>query len=301
MEIEVRELQAQETELTDRGKIMRHEEFAIEQELVGLDSQEGQLLSKVQALSEDTAKAWKWVQDNRESFEQEVYGPPIISCSIKDPKYVAAIEVLLGKSDILAITAQTRNDLKKLNDHLNGTLNLADIQLRLATDTLAEHLTPMPTSDLQRYGLEGWAIDYIDGPEPVLSMLCGSRKLQESAVSLKDITEDQHNKLVQSKQCRGGWVAGSHLYRINSRSEYGAQATSTTTRYLGTPKWWTDRPVDSSAKRELQAKLGDIKQRLAALKQEIFPIRDKIKELKAAREELVTEIVSQIILISIAY
>jgi hypothetical protein len=32
-----------------------------------------------------------------------------------------------------------------------------------------------------------------------------------------------------------------------------------------------------------------------------LPIRDKIKELKAAREELYTEIVSQIILISIAY
>lgn len=261
------------------------------QELAALDTQQGQQLSKVESMSKDTAKAWKWIQENQGIFEQEVYGPPLISCSIKDPRYTAAIESLMSRSEILAITAQTKGDLKKLNDQLYGTMRLGDITIRGVTENLAEHgPPPLSASQLQQFGLDGWALDYIDGPEPVLSMLCGSRAINKSAVSLGDIPEEQHNRLLQT-QCRC-WVVGGHCYRTNVRAEYGSQAASTTTKSVNTPKFWTNQPIDSSAKREIQERLNSLSQNFEALKEQIMPVRTKVNELKAMREAVLEEVVS---------
>jgi hypothetical protein len=197
----------------------------------------------------------------------------------------------MSRSETLAITAQTKNDLKRLSDYLYGTMNLGDVTIRVATETLAEHdPAPLASSQLSRFGLDGWAIDYIDGPEPVLSMLCGSRGLNKSAVSLQDITEDQHNMLLQT-QCRC-WVVGSHCYRTNVRAEYGSQATSTTTRSVAAPRVWTDQAIDSSAKQEIQRTINNLNQTFTALKTQIKPVRDKITELQKSLGEISAEVVS---------
>ena len=290
-ETELGELQVQEKELREQGKKNREMSEKANQELAALDTQQGQQLSKVESMSKDTAKAWKWIQENQGIFEQEVYGPPLISCSIKDPRYTAAIESLMSRSEILAITAQTKGDLKKLNDQLYGTMRLGDITIRGVTENLAEHgPPPLSASQLQQFGLDGWALDYIDGPEPVLSMLCGSRAINKSAVSLGDIPEEQHNRLLQT-QCRC-WVVGGHCYRTNVRAEYGSQAASTTTKSVNTPKFWTNQPIDSSAKREIQERLNSLSQNFEALKEQIMPVRTKVNELKAMREAVLDEVVS---------
>jgi hypothetical protein len=242
-------------------------------------------------MSKDTATAWRWIQENQGEFEKEVYGPPLISCSIKDPRYIAAIESLMSRSEILAITAQSKGDLKRLNDQLYGTMGLGDITIRGVTESLAEHgPPPLSASQLQQFGLDGWALDYIDGPEPVLSMLCGSKAINKSAVSLRDIPEEQHNRLLQT-QCRC-WVVGNHCYRTAIRAEYGSQAASTSTRAVGTPRFWTDQPVDSSAKREIQERLDALNQGFAALREQVRPLRTRISEIKTKREEILEELVS---------
>ncbi|KIN01513.1 hypothetical protein OIDMADRAFT_104060 [Oidiodendron maius Zn] len=290
-ETELGELQVQEKELREQGKKNRELSEKANQELAALDTQQGQQLSKVESMSKDTAKAWKWIQENQGIFEQEVYGPPLISCSIKDPRYTAAIESLMSRSEILAITAQTKGDLKKLNDQLYGTMRLGDITIRGVTENLAEHgPPPLSASQLQQFGLDGWALDYIDGPEPVLSMLCGSRAINKSAVSLGDIPEEQHNRLLQT-QCRC-WVVGGHCYRTNVRAEYGSQAASTTTKSVNTPRFWTNQPIDSSAKREIQERLNLLSQNFEALKEQIMPVRTKVNELKAMREAVLEEVKS---------
>ena len=290
-ETELGELQIQEKELREKGKENRAKSENASRELAALDTQQGQQLSKVESMSKDTATAWKWIQENQGIFEQEIYGPPLISCAIKDPRYIAAIESLMGRSEILAITAQTKTDLKRLNDQLYGTMGLGDITIRGVTETLAEHGPhPLSASQLQEFGLDGWALDYIDGPEPVLSMLCGSRAINKSAVSLRDISEEQHNRLLQT-QCRC-WVVGNHCYRTNVRAEYGSQAASTSTKSVGTPKVWTNQPIDSSAKRELQERLDSLSRDFEALKEQITPVRTRVGEIRTRREAVLEELVS---------
>jgi hypothetical protein len=37
-----------------------------------------------------TLKAYRWLLENQSKFEKEVFGPPIVTCSITDPKYADA-------------------------------------------------------------------------------------------------------------------------------------------------------------------------------------------------------------------
>lgn len=54
--------------------------------------------------------------------------------------------------------------------------------------TLNDQRMPFPTQDLrQRYGMDGWALDFIEGPEAVLNMLCHEARIH-STVSLIIIT-----------------------------------------------------------------------------------------------------------------
>src|SRR5204862_7271340 len=98
-------------------------------ELANLESQAGQQGNKLKQAARETAEAWEWIQENQDRFEKTVYGPPIVECSIKDPRYVDAIESLFQRNDFIAFTCQTKNDFKTLSDQLYGSMKLAEINI----------------------------------------------------------------------------------------------------------------------------------------------------------------------------
>lgn len=290
------ELKSQYEILKGRGTAIRQEIDSAGQQLAEFDSQQGQQQHKLVTFSKDTATAWKWVQENQGEFEKEVYGPPLIACSVKDPRYTAAVEAFLGKNDVLTLTAQTPNDFRKLQRHILGTMKLADVTIRSVSQSLDEvNRSPLSPDELKQCGLEGWALDFIDGPEPLLAMLCSSKKLSAAAVSLQDISEEQHHKLVNSA-C-SSWVAGRYFNRVTRRAEYGPGATSTMTNIVKDPKWWTNAPIDTSARREIEMKITNLKQQLSELGGEAIPLKASITAALPRSREIKDEIVSNFHLI----
>jgi hypothetical protein len=294
-EIELRKIKeqleegtSQNAQDTERGKAIRGEIDELDMQIRQLSTQDGQQISNIARLSKDTATAWKWVQEHQDQFEQEVYGPPLVTCSVTDPRYAAAIESLVRINDVLTITAQTPGDFKKLSDQLYGVMKLGDITLRSCAQS--HNRQPcLSAQDMQQMGLDGWAVDHLDGPAPVISMLCGSTKLDRTAVSLQEINDQQYNMLANS-QCRS-WVTGKQSYAINRRAEYGPGATSTTTKVIRDAQYWTDRPIDTSAKRELEAAKETRTREFDELRAQVKPLRDQLKLLASRREEVTKEIV----------
>lgn len=129
-------IQSRFSEIRNKGADCKGRIDEANQELAEFDTQEGQQLNNLALKSQHTAKAWKWVQEHLEEFEQEVYGPPMISCSMKDPKYAMVVESLLARNDFLVITAQNTNDSKKLQDQIYGKMGLVDVIIRSAEDIL---------------------------------------------------------------------------------------------------------------------------------------------------------------------
>lgn len=291
---DIRELNVRNQELIEAGKANRAERAAAARELAEFDTQEGQQMSKLESASKETAHAWKWVQDNMDSFEKEIYGPPIISCSIKDQRYADVVEAALGKSDFLAITAQTKADHEKLQDKLLGAMKLADVTLRKNGEDHVPGHPPVSQNDIRRLGFDGWASDFIDGPTPVLAMLCHSAKVNRTAVALKDVGEDQHHMIIENSNINS-WITGKSSYRVSRRSEYGPGATSTATRWINPGRYWTDQPVDATARRLIEEKIEKLDATLTELKKEIGPIREKIGNLKTmVIKDLENEIVSRL-------
>jgi chromosome segregation ATPase len=282
---ELSELASQKKEFMERGILLKRKISEADSELGALDSQKGQQLSRVEALSPHSAQAWKWIQDHPSEFEKEIYGPALITCSVKDNRYTAAIEACLNRSDLLAFTAQTAADFDKLQKTLLGRdgLGLADVTIRQISEQLSElNEHPLSANQMQQHGLQGWVIDFIDGPEPVLAMLCNSKRINACGVTLAEINEQQHYTLVDSRVF--SWVSDKYCYKVNRRAEYGPQASSTTTKAVRKPQYWTDAPVDSSAKREVEARKATLEQEFEELKQEHSPLKARLDELQKELE-----------------
>lgn len=248
-------------------------------------------MSNLEKKSRDTAKAWKWVQENLESFEKEVYGPPMISCSVKDPRYVDAVESMLQKNDFLTITAQTPNDMTRLSNQLHKTMGLADVTLRTSDDDLSSRQRPLSPEEMRNFGMDGWAIDYIDGPLAVLCMMCDSQGLHQAAITLQDVSENQYNAILAGERLNR-WTTATQSYKVSRRREYGPSAISTLSRAIRPASWWVDQPVDTSARREMEEKLKALNEEIATLKAEATPIKSKQEELGKSRRELEEKIVS---------
>ncbi|KFY86372.1 hypothetical protein V500_07669 [Pseudogymnoascus sp. VKM F-4518 (FW-2643)] len=293
-----REIEAEQRQVTEKREDLDRQGLDVrarvgekERELAALDSQQGKNISLLRSISRDAATAWEWIQANRSKFEKDVYGPPLIECRVKDPRYANAIEALFQKNDFMAITAQTSGDFKILDEQLLGAANLrlADINLRTVSRSLGQSRnSPMPTHELQKLGLDGWAIDYVDGPEPVLAMLCGAVRLDRIAVGLNDLNESQYNALTSSAVST--FVTGRSHYSVQRRREYGPGATSTTTKSIQNARYWTGQPIDTNDKHELEETVKGLRENFEVMKVDSGKLKEKLRELSEQRSSILEAI-----------
>ncbi|CCU82278.1 structural maintenance of chromosomes 5 smc5 [Blumeria hordei DH14] len=276
-------------ELHARGRSTKQSLDAAHEELHQFDSHEGQLMNKLEQQSKDTAKAWKWIQEHQADFEMEVFAPPLITCSMKNSRYTRQVESLIGRNDMFTISAQTKADFKKLSDQLNGTMRLTDITIKQVDHPTVPNSRPLSDKELQQYGMIGWAIDQIDGPGPVLSMLCDSARLDRSAIAHDDISEETYQTIIREERLNV-WVTQSQRFNVTRRKEYGPGAISTITRPVPNERFWTDQPVDASARAEIQARIETIEGEFQALKRQNDPLKTKIIELRGQDSTIQDEI-----------
>ena len=282
------EFQRAQEENTRRGRQRLEQINQTKRELADLESQAGQQDKKLKSLSWDTWKAWDWVKTHQQEFERPVFGPPIVECSVTDPKYVDMIESIFQKNSFLTFTVQTKADFKKLQNQAHDQLRLSEINIREMAVGLDKFSPPVNKDELTRFGFQGWALDFIQGPEPVLAALCVDSRIHRTAVGLRDTSTQQFDQLQNSPI--DSWVTSKSSYNITRRREYGPGATSTRVRDIRRASVWTDQPVDLTVKRELQeridgwgeevasfkAKNDDSQMEISRLREEIRSVQDEI-------------------------
>lgn len=261
----------------------------------GLESQQGQLLTQLRRLSPDAAKGWEWLMDNQSEFQREVFGPPMLSCSVKDPRYTDLVQSMLQADDFLCFTAQNREDHKKLSDQFYGKMGLS-VTIRSCFTPYSSFRPPLPKEELTKLGLDGFVRDYLDGPEPVLAMLCAEKRLHASAVALKDISDEQFER-IQRMDHPAQFAAGKQLYRITRRREYGPSAVSTRVMQIGKGRFWTDQPVDAAEKDELTRKIDELKRQHNEMKEQYNAKQAQKKEIEEEKEQISKKLVCALSLV----
>ena len=168
---------------------------------------------------------------------------------------------------------------------MHEELGLSNVNTRPMTGRLDEFRRPVAMEELQRLGLEGWALDYIDGPEPVLAMLTYELRLHATAISSRDSTPREYDEIKRS--VIDSWVTSKSSYKIVRRKEYGPSAMTSTVREVRKAQKWTDQPVDMSAKAKLQEdiqgwteEIANFEQQNRELQVEITAIRERIMDIK---------------------
>ncbi|KAJ5141660.1 hypothetical protein N7476_004484 [Penicillium atrosanguineum] len=293
--LEKRELETKGKEIKDRRAPLLarcHELKALiseeERRLENLDSQSGRQEAKLQKLSADSYKAYQWMVDNQDKFENEVFGPPLITCSVTDPKYANAVESLLQKTDFTAFTVQNRNDFRTMQRVFIREMGLHDITLKTSSTPLSSMKAPVSNEELRRLGFDGWAKDFITGPEPVIASLCSENRLHQTPVSLQDISEEAYNSLENAEESAiSSWVSGKHSYQVTRRREY--KAKSTRVRQVKTAQAWTSQPVDASVKHQHREAIQTYNREFSELQEEANAEKEKTRDLLSALQRLEDE------------
>lgn len=288
---EKRQADTEKSEIMRQGRAVMQDIKDLEIKMKSLDSQEGQQLSLLKRIDQDVAAGWDWLRDHAGEFEKEVFGPAMLLCSLKDSRYSNQVQAMLQRSDFLCFTTQTRNDHKKLSDRFYKDMGLS-VTIRTCGSQIHDFRPPVSTAEARKLGLDGFAIDFIEGPEPVLAMLCAEKQLHGSGVALRDITSEQYDQLYSGQHRISQWATGQTHFKIIRRREYGPNAITTNTRKIQPGKFWTDQPVDNAEKVEVQNQIAEKTEQRKAFENELQVVRSRLEGVKSKEEEVQEELVS---------
>ncbi|KAI1427416.1 P-loop containing nucleoside triphosphate hydrolase protein [Xylaria sp. FL1777] len=290
------EIQAERRVLDDRFEELKGINYkkkedltSLGEEFASLNSQQGKKLAQLRSVHADAAKGWEWLQENQDQFQKEVFGPPMLTCSITNKEYSDQVQSLLNQDDFVCFICQTPNDHKKLSNQFYAQMGIA-VSIRTCSSDLSSFRPPIPRDQLRQFGLDAYAINFLEGPEPVLAMLCAERKLHMAAVAQQDISNVHYEKLMAFERIPS-WSAGKRMYRVARRREYGPGATSTTTRTIMPGRFWTDQPVDDSERAGIERRMQEVQEELNTLKQEGSSLKEQRKGLADREAEVTNEIV----------
>jgi predicted nucleic acid-binding Zn-ribbon protein len=290
LEAEQREITTQRDTIKDKGRAVNQDLQRIEADLKSFDTQQGQQLNFMRKHFPEIAAGWDWVQEHQGDFEKEVFGPPMISCSVKDERYSDQVQSLLQSDDFTCFTAQTRADYKRLTDQLYRVMSLS-VVVRTCSHPLESFRSPLSPTEAAALGLDGFAVNYLEGPSPVLAMLCAEKRLHQSGVSLEDHNDSQYDQLVNNGRI-GQWAAGKQSYTVRRRKEYGPQAMTTITKNIQPGRFWTSQPVDFQEKEDLNRQLEAKTSEKDVLKTEYRELQNKLESIVSQKDDILGKIVS---------
>lgn len=285
---EAADVQGQLNNAQLQGKEFKDARIRAEEALKSLNTHAGQQIRKLELVSKDTVKAWQWVQKNQNMFRDRIYGPPVLECSVKDQQYAKAIESLLSRNDFIAFTVTNREDRDLLLEHLTGRdhLRLSDISVKNSNGKSMESWAPpCSNEELKSFGLDGWALDQITGPEPVLSTLCDFNNLHRIGITQKKLTDGQFDQLKDRSKIQR-WVEKDFSHTITRRREYGANAVSAGSQRLKPARYWTDQGVNMDEDQRLRRARADANEKLEELGQHNETLKQKLQDLKTKQIEL---------------
>ncbi|KAF2773702.1 putative ABC/SMC5 protein [Teratosphaeria nubilosa] len=245
-------------------------------------TQAGQQANKLRHASADAAKAWEWVQNNRDKFESDIFGPPIVECSLKNSRHAAAVESVILQNELIAFTVTSSEDFRTLTDQLRHEMGLSAINIRNVTQGLDHYKRPCDDNQLRTLGLEAWVIDLIDGPEPVLAMLCDNRNAHATAFTSRELSPQQVETLTRESSAITSWVTPTDTWQTTRRREYNA--ASTRSNPLRPAKYWTDAPAALNADAELDGRIAEVDRVIDELEQRWQVVRNEYKEVAAQKQ-----------------
>ncbi|KAJ1981450.1 Structural maintenance of chromosomes protein 5 [Dimargaris xerosporica] len=286
----VSEVQSKQQEIARQSHDYQTQIGAMHQQLRDLEDVRNQRLEFLRNFSPDTHRAVRWLRDNRDKFREQVFEPVCLEINVSNPAYCGAIETLLPASSMKAFVCQTEEDYRTFTREVNDGLRLKVNAVMFGNKTLDDYPPPVPMAQLQTMGFTQYALDFVDGPAPVLVALCELDRLHATPISRGDVD----NETVDNSQLLRQYIACNTLYTIQ-RSRYGRRLPFVQANPLKQSRFLR-QSSNVERKAELERNIENLRQQLSSneyqvreLKQAENDLRDQDHSLRRTKDQLVQQ------------
>lgn len=256
----------------------------------------------------DAATAVQYLREHVHELglDHEVFEPPVFSLDLVDQKCAHIVSGAFSRRLWLTFTCQSRSDYRKLSAELVDRRRLK-VYLTEYSATGQHPLAeprPIPERDFSKYGIDGYVIDLLSGPEKVLNMLAFEGNMHKIPYSRNSLQRRQVEMLSGLCYSNGALMVSRFLDRNsmfqNTKSQYGKRAVTSMAEPFGplTPflKVKTET-VDNSAEIEAtrtriedyNSQIQDSRDKVLEAQREIDSIRWKLSEIQESISTLSRE------------
>ncbi|KAJ1642470.1 Structural maintenance of chromosomes protein 5 [Coemansia erecta] len=290
MNNEIIQIQEEQNGLSRSGTRINADIGSRTAQMRDLDDVVVQRREALRRFNEDTFKALEWLEANRSMFSQHVFAPVCLEASVRDSRFAAIIESVVGMSTLRTFVVQCDEDYHKFARNVIDTMKLR-VDVVSLRKTLDDFHPPLPQSRLSSLGFDGYALDFIDAPRPVLAAMCDRDRIHETPVALGSVD----NQAIESQNLFKEYVADGTKYSI-TRGRYGSRASTVTTmrtrpqaRLLSAGETDESRAQRERLTREideLRNQLGENEKTMRKLGMRERKVRDSHRQIEFRESEL---------------
>ncbi|KIK65311.1 hypothetical protein GYMLUDRAFT_38753 [Collybiopsis luxurians FD-317 M1] len=261
----------------------------LQKQLNNLDSVDHQKLQLLQRFNRDTGDAVLWLRANKSKFKMAIIEPALMTLTVPDRRYQAAVENMMGAGRMKTFVAQCQEDYDLFNELVNdkGALGRKAWISSYYRDPSARVADPpMSPAEMQQLGFDGYLSDFVNCPEPMLRFLMNDMALHRIAVAHSSKGVDV-NAATQAVARVGGaaFIIGTVVNTV-SRSAYGKRAISNNTRELKPVKLLVSPTVDADAKRAVVSEITQLKVEVGAHDEEIERSKQEGRKIEEEAKEI---------------
>lgn len=262
---------------------VRRQYEGYQQELQRLDSQAHVKLHNLRRMDKDCADTVEWLRGNQRRFRFPVLEPPCLSISVKDQRYINAVDALMSHDTMKTFVAQCEEDYKLLMKLVADTSEALGRRARIIgwfRPKGQPSPQPIDPTELKTHGFDGYALDYIECPEE-LKWFLQIHGLHRTPIALNEKNVNVNESMQKIGEKSGGtFIAGGVVYNL-SRSKYGKRLVQSTTRDYGNARWLGKANVDPSERENLQNKVKEAQNQLQVAKEAFAGYKERENELRA--------------------
>lgn len=158
----------------------RHELNAINIKLSKMNDMNELKIKTLERYYPDSMVALKWLENHRNLFRGEVYGPMFLYLNIKDTKNAKYVENSIANRDLTAFICQYREDtnilLKECHEKQKLRINVVS-----ALDNVNENdlCPPIPIENINQFGFHSYVSNFVEGPVIIVQYLILTYHLHE--------------------------------------------------------------------------------------------------------------------------
>ncbi|CDR42417.1 CYFA0S09e03136g1_1 [Cyberlindnera fabianii] len=226
-------------------------------------------------LAEGSKRAVHLLRTEFRDMREEFFEPPLLTLKADNTEFAGYLESLVNPRDLVAITAISRDAFNKHSKRFIEEKNVQVPMRYLSGNTYSKKLS---TQQLNELGFEGYLVDFVKGPAPVIQMLCDTVFLHDVPVSRRPLSEAQIERL--SKPINGHllfkkFFSGDVQYTL-SQSEYGSRNVMSRSQNVDNKnQYFTGTGVSDDVKQQLHTQIKNQEREIEEYKTEIESLREK--------------------------